>query len=30
MTHYAGIIAFCQGEGINVPKCYVLIFRFIL
>jgi hypothetical protein len=27
-THYTGIIALCQGEGINVPKFYVLIFKF--
>jgi hypothetical protein len=30
LTHYSGIIVFCQGEGINVPKYYVLIFKFTL
>jgi hypothetical protein len=28
-THRPGIINFCQGEGINVPKHYILIFSFI-
>jgi hypothetical protein len=30
LTHYSGIIVFCQGEGINVTKHHVLICQFIL